>query len=306
MGYNKPLIVQLCPKSRLSSPAMTQTMQRPRSIGLSARLVIGLIAFLPALSACAPPADPPPSDARVSLVVSAAADLISAFEVLGALFTEQTGIDVTFNFGSTGQLAQQIEQGARADVFAAANESFIVELAREGHVIADTLTVYGVGRLVLWTRADSPLTFATLDDLTQAGVNRIAIANPEHAPYGIAARETLQNAALWDPLQPRLILGDNVAQAFQYAETGNVDVGIVALSLAIAAGDAGRWALIDEGFHSRLNQMAGVVSRAPHPDEARQFVAFLVSDTGRAVLRRYGFFLPGEPLILPGDDADDE
>lgn len=235
--------------------------------------------------------------AGVTLTVAAAADLTPAFQELGVLFTEQTGITVAFNFGSTGQLTQQIEQGAPVDVFAAANRSYIDDLEQVGLVITDTVALYAQGRLTIWTRADSSLTFTTIDDLTQEGVNRIAIANPEHAPYGVAAREALESAGLWETVEPNLILGENIAQTLQYAETGNIDVAIVALSLSIAAGDTGRYVLIPAELHNPLNQALAVVSSTEHEAEARQFAAFVNSEAGREVMRRYGFILPGEEPI---------
>ena len=231
---------------------------------------------------------------RSALIVAAAADLTPAFQELGLRFTEYTGIEVVFTFGSTGQLTQQIEQGAPVDVFAAANRAYIDELDQVGLLLSDTIALYGQGRITLWTRADSVLTFAGLDDLTQSGVNRVAIANPEHAPYGVAAREALQSAGLWDSIQPKLILGENIAQTLQYAETGNVDVAIVALSLSIAAGDEGRYVLIPAELHNPLDQVLAVVAATPHEAAAREFAAFINREAGREIMRRYGFVLPGE------------
>jgi molybdate transport system substrate-binding protein len=233
----------------------------------------------------------------VTLTVSAASDLIPAFEELGALFTEETGIEVVFNFGSTGQLAQQIERGAQVDVFAAANREFVDILDEAELVYPNTIALYARGRITLWTRPDSPLTFETMDDLIQPGVERVAIANPEHAPYGIAAREALVTAGLWERLQPQLILGENIAQTMQYAETGNVDVVIGALSLSIAIGDEGRWVLIPEELHNPLDQVLAVPRSAPHEAEARRFAEFVNSETGREIMRRYGFVLPGEEFV---------
>lgn len=274
------------------------------------RPTIVLILAVLLLSSCAsdgtatitPTNTPEPTAERtvssgITLTVAAAADLTPAFQELGVLFTEQTGITVAFNFGSTGQLTQQIEQGAPVDVFAAANRSYIDDLKQAGLVITDTIALYAQGRLTIWTRADSPLTFASLNDLTQAGVNRIAIANPEHAPYGVAAREALESVALWETLQPKLILGENVAQTLQYAETGNVDVAIVALSLSVATGDEGHYVLIPGELHNPLNQALAVVGSTEHEAEARQFAAFVNSEAGREVMRRYGFILPGEEPI---------
>lgn len=237
------------------------------------------------------------SSVGIILTVAAAADLTPAFQELGALFTQQTGIGVTFSFGSTGQLTQQIEQGAPVDVFAAANQSYINELEQAGLVIPDTIALYAQGRLTIWTWADSPLTFTSLDDLTQETVKRIAIANPEHAPYGVAAREALESAGLWDIVQPKLILAENAAQTMQYAQTGNVDVALAALSLSVAAGDGGRYVLIPGELHNPLNQALAVVSSTKYEAEARQFAAFVNSEAGREIMRRYGFILPGEEPI---------
>jgi molybdate transport system substrate-binding protein len=233
----------------------------------------------------------------VTLTVAAASDLTPAFQELGALFTQQTGINVVFNFGSTGQLAQQIEQDAPFDIFAAANQSYITDLQDAGLVFDDTVALYAQGRITLWTRADSPLNIESIQDLNQSEIERIAIANPEHAPYGVAAREALQSAQLWDSLQPKLILGENIAQTLQYAETGNVDVAIVALSLSIAAGDEGRYVLIPAELHNPLNQALAVINTTELEAEARQFAAFVNSEIGREVMRRYGIILPGEELI---------
>lgn len=258
-------------------------------------LLIGLVAACSGIPES--PATPVSPASNVTLTVAAAADLIPAFEEIAPRFTAQTGITVVYNFGSTGQLTQQIAQGAPVDVFAAANQAFIEELNTEGLVIPDTIALYAVGRLTLWTRTDSPFTFASVADLTQPSVARIAIANPEHAPYGIAAREALQTAGLWDTLQPKLILGENIAQTIQYAETGNVDVALVALSLSIAAGDTGKWVLVPEELHTPLKQALAVVHSTKHEAEARQFAQFVNSPEGREVMRRYGFVLPGEELI---------
>lgn len=229
---------------------------------------------------------------NVTLTVSAAADLIPAFTEIGALFTQETGIKVEFNFGSTGQLAQQILQGAPVDMFAAANQSFIQQLEDAGLIIPDTRAVYAVGRITLWTRRDSPLIFTSIDDLRDPRIERIAIANPEHAPYGVAAREALQSSGLWDDLQPKLIFGENIAQTLQYAESGNVDVALVALSLSIQSD--GKWVLLPEGLHNPLVQALAVIKNTPHEAEARAFALFINGEIGHPIMRRYGFVLPGE------------
>ncbi len=254
-------------------------------------LIIGCCACTNSPSSTASPTS---ETSRNPLLVAAASDLIPAFEELGALFTAQTGVAVVFNFGSTGQLAQQIEQGAPVDVFAAANVSFINTLQSAGLVLEDSIMTYAFGRLTLWTRSDSPVQITTLEDLIQLDIQRIAIANPEHAPYGIAAREALQSAGVWEAVQPQLIFGENIAQTLQYAETGNVDVALVALSLSIAAGESGRWVLIPDTLHNPLQQTLAVIKGTQHEAAARQFALFVNSDAGRAVMQRFGFILPDE------------
>lgn len=249
------------------------------------------------LSACQPQSTSTGSD--VTLTVSAASDLIPAFEEIGVLFTEATGIDVDFNFGSTGQLTQQIQQGAPVDVFAAANETFIDQLVESGRIIDDTRAIYAVGRLTLWTRSDNDFTLTSIDDLAADEVTRIAIANPEHAPYGLAAREALQTAGLWDSLQEKLVFGENIAQALQFAESGNADVAVAALSLSIQS--EGRWILLPEDLHNPLIQALAVIDGTQHEDEARQFALFVNDEAGRDVMRRYGFVLPGEEPFTTDD-----
>lgn len=259
----------------------------PRTI---MRTTLGLCLSL-FLTACQPNSVPratlPPP-----LTVSAAADLVYAFTDLGQAFEQQTGIPVVFNFGSTGQLAQQIEQGAPVDLFAAANISFVEELAQQGRVLPDTVALYARGRITLWTRSDSRLSIEAIEDLAQPAVRRIAIANPDHAPYGIAAREALQSAGLWDAVQPRLILGENVRQTLQYAESGDVDVAIVALSLSLQ--EEGRWVLVPQELHAPIDQALAVVTGSRNESAARAFVAFVNGPAGRPIMRRYGFVLPGE------------
>lgn len=228
----------------------------------------------------------------VTLTVSAAADLNYAFPEIGKLWEQQTGNQVIFNFGSTGQIAQQIERGAPVDLFAAANQSYIQDLEKKGLILSDTKEIYGRGRITLWTRQDSKLNVQDIKDLTKAEVKRVAIANPDHAPYGIAAREALQTAGIWHTIQSKLVFGENVRQTQQYAEMGNVDVAIVALSLSV--NQPGRWQLIAQELHKPLDQMLAVVKSSQHKTQAQQFATFINSSTGRQIMRKYGFVLPGE------------
>jgi molybdate transport system substrate-binding protein len=229
---------------------------------------------------------------RNEITVAAASDLAPAFEELGQSFERATGIKVVYNFGSTGTLAQQIENGAPVDLFAAANVEFVNVLEQKGLIIPGTKALYARGRITLWTRADAKLRIERLEDLVQPEVVRVGIANPDHAPYGTAAREALQAVGIWEALKDKIVFGENVRMTLQYAEAGEVDVSIVALSLSLQS--KGRWALIPEELHRPLEQAVAVIKATPHEQQARQFAAYINSEQGRPVMRKFGFVLPGE------------
>jgi molybdate transport system substrate-binding protein len=228
------------------------------------------------------------------LYVAAAADLTPAFEELGRSFEQSTGIRIVYNFGSTGMLTKQIENGAPVDVFAAANVEFIDALDRKGLIIPDTKALYARGRITIWMKPESTLKIERLEDLARPEVERIGIANPEHAPYGMAAREALQAARIWDVVQPKCVFGENIRQTLQYAESGNVNVSIVALSLSVQS--TGRWILIPEELHKPLDQALAVLKRTRREQQARKFATFINGEQGRPIMRKYGFVLPGEPI----------
>ncbi|MHB9149824.1 MAG: molybdate ABC transporter substrate-binding protein [Thermoleophilia bacterium] len=226
----------------------------------------------------------------VTLTVSAASDLAVALDELGRLFTEQTGVAVVVNLGSSGQLAQQIERGAPVDVFFSADRQYVDELVEKGIVDLEDTALYGVGRVTLWTGAVSALRVETLSDLTDPAVKRIAIANPDHAPYGRAAREALQSAGLWEDLQPKIVMAENVLQALQFADSGNADVALIARSLSVQ-GD-GRWTLVPAELHQPIEQTLAVISQSPNVEWGRRFAEFVTGPSGRPILDSCGFVLP--------------
>lgn len=254
---------------------------------LAGAFLWGLVALF--LAACTSPAG---TSSPEPLVVSAASNLMLAFEELGARYEQETGTPVIFNFAASGQLAQQIDQGAPVDLFVAANVAFVEDLAAKGRVLPDSVQVYGRGRITLWTRADTPLGVEMVEDLLKPETRRVAIANPEHAPYGMAARQALQTAGVWERVQAKLVMGENVRQALQFAETGDVDVAIVPLSLSLPSD--GRWTLISEDLHAPIDQALAVVADSPRRPQARDFAAFITGPQGRSILRKYGFVPPGE------------
>ncbi len=258
---------------------------------ISRRIQLLLLAFLALPASCDLHADREAAPAEI--VVAAASDLTFAFRELGARFEEETGTRVVFTFGSSGMLAQQILHGAPVDVFASANLRFVDELEAAGRLVPGTRAIYARGYLTLWTRADAAQAPERIEDLMGPAYRRIAIANPQHAPYGVAAREALQSAGLWETLQPRLVYGENIRQTLQFAETGNVEVAIVALALSLATD--GRWVRVPEQLHRPIDQALAVVRDTRHEAEARRFAALVIGEEGRAVLRRYGFGFPDIP-----------
>ncbi|MFH1573741.1 MAG: molybdate ABC transporter substrate-binding protein [Acidobacteriota bacterium] len=240
---------------------------------------------------------PPPGgrDEPATLTVSAASDLTDALQEVGRLFEGLTGIHITFNFGSTGQLTQQIEQGAPVDLFLAANVRYVDELESQGLVLSGTKKIYARGQIILWFRRDAPLRITRITDLGREEVRRVAIANPDHAPYGVAAREALVSSGMWEEIQPKLVLAENVRQALQYAETGNVDVAVVALSLSRQSD--GIWVPVPEELHRPIQQALAVIRATRHEGAARQFVSFVTGPEGRRIMTEYGFVLPGEEQV---------
>ncbi len=228
-----------------------------------------------------------PSPLPAELTVAAAADLTPPFEEIGRQFEAANKIKVIFVFGSTGMLTKQIENGAPMDLFAAANVSYIDQLEHEGLIIPDTKVIYARGRITIWTTNDSNLRLATIADLARPEVTRIAIANPDHAPYGLAARQALEKAGIWNAVQPKLVYGDNIRQTLQYAETGNVEVAIVALSLSMQS--KGRWTLIPEELHQPIDQAMAIMKSTKNEAGARAFAAFVTGPQGRAIMSKYGF-----------------
>lgn len=238
--------------------------------------------------ACAAQARPP--------IVAAASDLKFAVTEIAARFEADTGRKVQLNFGSSGNFARQIRQGAPFELFMSADEDFVFELANAG-LTRDRGELYAVGRIVLYAPKGSSIRLdADLKGLREAwgAVRKFAIANPEHAPYGRAAQQALQALGLWDFVQPALVLGENIAQTAQFVTTGNAQAGIIALSLALAPElqRQGSYVLLPETLHNPLRQRMVLTRRAG--ETAALFYAYLQQPPARAILKRYGFLLPGE------------
>lgn len=224
--------------------------------------------------------------AKDEINVAIAANLTRVFEELGQIFERQTGIHLVASFGATSQLAQQIEHGAPFDVFAAADTEHVDELSHKGLILEDTRAIYARGKLVLWV-PDSGTPLNRLEDLARADVTHIAIANPQLAPYGRAAVETLHALHLWEAVEPRIVFGQNVSMATQYAATGNADAAFTALALVYDR--AGRKIEVPARLHAPIDQALAVLRRSAKPEQARKFVAFIAGWQAREVFKRRGY-----------------
>lgn len=229
--------------------------------------------------------------------VAAASDLTRAFGELGKEFKARTGITPEFTFGSSGLLAKQIEQGAPYFLYASANKAFAEQVVKAGRCDAATARLYARGRVVVWTAGGKPAP-VTLEDLAKPEFKRIAIANPEHAPYGVAAKQALEKVGVWSKIADRIVLAENVQATMLYAKNGDADAAVVALSLAVVT-DGGAFLKIDPALHEPLDQQLVVCGNGKEADAARQFADFLSSREGREVMTRYGFILPEDKARTP-------
>jgi len=236
-----------------------------------------------------------PAQAAEKVTLAAAADLKFAMDEIAVAFREaHPGDEVEVVYGSSGKFHTQIQQGAPFDIFFSADVGFAHELKAAGQAITEP-KLYAIGRIVLWsaTRDASKMTLADLADPT---IQKIAIANPQHAPYGKRAEEALRAVGLWDTLQSKLVFGENIAQTAQYAQSGAADIGIIALSLAVnqELASKGGYALIPADKHSPLEQAYVVTKHGEGNALASAFAAYMETADARHIMTRYGFVLPNE------------
>lgn len=218
--------------------------------------------------------------------VATAANFSDAAREIGALFEAKSGYRPLFSFGATGQLYTQIAQGAPFEVFLAADQTRPERAVAEGLAVTNSRFTYARGRLALFSRDEGRVTGEAT--LREGDFNRLAIANPLTAPYGAAAVEALQALSLRDALTPKLVQGNNASQAFQFVATGNAEIGFVALS-QLAVHEGGSYWVVPSKLHSPIAQDAVLLTAGKDSEAARAFMAFLKSDTARAVLARFGY-----------------
>ena len=229
-----------------------------------------------------------------TLRIAAAADLQFVLPDLAAQYEKQTGAKLAITYGSSGSFFAQIQNGAPFDLFFSADLDYPKKLIQAGFADSDSLQIYAAGRLVLWLPPDSALDPAAgLKVLLDPRIQKIAIANPEHAPYGRAAAAALQNAGLYDQLKPKLVLGENISQAAQFVQSGNAQAGLIALSLALspAMKNGKLWNVPPDRYPS-IEQAVVVLKTLPNKQAAVSFLTFLKSPQARATFERYGYSAP--------------
>jgi molybdate transport system substrate-binding protein len=233
--------------------------------------------------------------AAQSLTVAAASDLQSALPAIAAQFEKDTGRQVSLTFGSSGNFFTQIQNGAPFDVFLSADIDYPRRLERSGQAERGSLYEYATGRLVLWTRSDSGIDVRRgLTVAADVRVRRVAIANPEHAPYGRAAVAALRHERLYEQVQAKFVLGENISQAAQFAQSGSADVGMLALSLALSPTlkSSGTYIEIPASWYPPIEQAVVVLASSRQKALARQFIDYLKKPDGVRILQLYGFTVP--------------
>ena len=230
------------------------------------------------------------------LTIAAASDLNFAFKELVAEFEKTTGVHAKLSLGSSGNFFSQIQNGAPFDLYFSADIGYPKKLEEAGLAVPGSLYRYAVGRIVVWAPNRSPLAVEKLgiEVLLDPSIRKIAIANPKHAPYGRAAVAAMRHFNVYDRVKDKLVLGENISQTAQFVESGASDIGIIALSLALAPAmkDAGRYWEIPADAHLPLEQGAVILKISKDQEAAKMFLEFVKGPQGQKIMRHYGFTLP--------------
>ncbi len=268
-----------------------------RRLGLLALCVLSLGACSSSTGTTATSTGAPPVDGSNAIRIAAASDLRFAMDELVATYkASDPGAQIDVTYGSSGTFFTQLQQDAPFDLYFSADIAYPQQLVDAG-LATGTPRLYATGKIVLWVPTASPIDVETMgmDALLDPAATKVAIANPEHAPYGKAAVAAMEHAGVYDQVEPRLVLGENISQAAQFVESGNADIGVVALSLSLAPpmDTTGRSWPIPVDFYPAIEQGAVVLKAAQDPAAAARFLDFVLGSDGRTVLDRYGFQLPG-------------
>lgn len=231
-----------------------------------------------------------PLHAQKEIRIAAAADLTPVMPALAAEYEQQTGVHVISSFGSSATLTEQIRSGAPFDVFLSADTIHPLQVVQGGQADSTAPVPYARGVLVLWARKDSPAQPVGIDSLQRAQVQKIAMANPAHAPYGLAAKQFLEHEHLWNPLQPRLVIAENIAQTAQFAESGNAQAGLISLTTANTAHfrELGTFVVLPQDAYAPIVQAGVVLKSTRNLEAARAFLRWLTSASVQARLELFG------------------
>ena len=235
--------------------------------------------------------------AAQEITVAAAADLQFAFQDVAARFQKDTGHAVRLTFGSSGNFFTQIQNGAPFDLFFSADIDYPKRLEAAGLTEPGTVYEYAIGKIVLWVPKESKLDLSRgLPVLLDPSIQKIAVANPEHAPYGRAAVAAIKHENLYDKVSSKFVLGESISQTASFVVAGSADIGVVALSLALAPSmkERGRYTEVSAEDYPALEQAAVVLKSSPNKDLARQFIAYLKTPVIQDLMRSYGFSLPAK------------
>jgi molybdate transport system substrate-binding protein len=218
--------------------------------------------------------------------VAVAANFTDAAKEIGQAFKAKTGNDAVFSFGSSGALYTQISQGAPFQVFLSADAARPKKAVDEGFGVTGSNFTYAVGKLVLWSKKPGVATGE--DALKNAAINKVAICDPKAAPYGQAAVETMQSLKLYDTLQPKLVQGANITQAFQFVDTGNAEIGFVALSQVVGKTEGSQW-MVPQDLYKPIKQDAVLLNKGADSKAAKDFIDFLKGPEAAAIIKKYGY-----------------
>lgn len=256
-----------------------------RNPRLARLLVVLALALTPSGRLCA----------AQEITVAAAADLQFAMQEVGTRFQQESGKTVKLIYGSSGNFAQQLLNGAPFDMFFSANLDYPKQLETAGLAEPGTFYEYALGKIVVWVPNDSKLDLNVgLKALLDPSIKKIAIANPQHAPYGKAAVAALQKESIYDQVKDKFVLGENIAQTASFVASGSADVGMLALSLALSPNmkDKGRYAEVPASDYPAIEQACVIMRASKNKDVARQFEKFIQSPPIKELFKKYGFAIP--------------
>jgi molybdate transport system substrate-binding protein len=270
----------------MTSIVASVELHKSRGVRMFVTVLLALAGFLPFQ----------PLDAGAAeLKIAAAADLTFAFNDVVAQYHKQTSNVVKLSYGSSGNFYSQIENGAPFDLFFSADIGYPQKLEAAGLTVPGSIYEYATGKLVIWVPNASKIDLSRgLATLLDPSIRKIAIANPQHAPYGVAAVAAIHHAGIYDKIKGKLVLGENISQTAQFVESGNADVGILALSLALAPAmkEKGRYAEIPAADFRPIIQAGVILKSSPNKKLASQFLKFMKEPATVALMKKYGFSVP--------------